>query len=398
MKHMMRGWRIRNRERGRAEGFALPAAIVGLVVVGVLVTGGIQLATQESRIGQAAERGTQAFYVTESGMNTVFTSFSPATANLQIWGAPATLSGNENPGSWTATVRRVDESLYYIQSTGTVASSRGTQATRTLGTMAKLFTVAINPPAALQTIGNVQISGQAQIRGEDMVPQNWNADLCPNPPLNLPGVVTDAGRTVNTSGANAVVSGSPQPHMVDPTLTPASFQQFGDATWEDLTALANIRLGGGGHNNMAPSYHANGTCNLSDPYNWGEPLAPEDPCGGYFPIIHIQGTATIQSAARGQGILLVDGDLDLRGAFQFYGVVIVQGAFNVQGGGAQGPRISGGVMSANADLDMTQSVVGGSIVQNSRCAVTRALSNNDALNRLRPFAERGWVDVTGAAF
>jgi hypothetical protein len=391
-------WRGRNQERGQAEGFALPAAIVGLVVVGVLITGGIQLATQESRIGQATERGTQAFYLTESGMNTVFTTFSPANAGLQIWGTPATLSGTEGAGEWTSTVRRVDESLFFIQTTGTVATAGGGQASRTLGTMAKLFSVAINPPAALQTIGNVQISGQAQIRGEDLVPPTWNSQLCPNPLQNLPGVVTDGGRTVNTSGANATVSGSPQPHVEDPTLTADSFRQFGDATWEDLTALANIRLGPGSHNNMAPSYTGTGGCNLSDPYNWGEPLAPDDACGGYFPIIHISGNATIQSTARGQGILLVDGDLDLRGAFQFYGIVIVQGAFNVQGGGADGPRISGGVMSANAELDMTQSVVGGSIVQNSRCAVSRAIMSNDALNRLRPFTDRGWVDLTGAAF
>ena len=41
----------------------------------------------------------------------------------------------------------------------------------------------------------------------------------------------------------------------------------------------------------------------------------------------------MQSGGVGQGILLVDGTLDLRGNFVFYGLIIVQGSFETQGSG-----------------------------------------------------------------
>jgi hypothetical protein len=114
-------------------------------------------------------------------------------------------------------------------------------------------------------------------------------------------------------------------------------------------------------------------------------------------MIHIQGSASIQSGGRGQGILLVDGDLDLRGNFLFAGVVIVQGAIGIQGGGANGPRINGGVIARNAELEV-ETFTGSSILQNSRCAVTRAVLNNSSLTQMTPLGARGWVDLTGASF
>jgi len=401
-------WRTgvgRTADSHRSAGFALPAAIFAMVVVGLLVTAGIHLGTQESRISLAGERATRAFYVAESGMNTVLGTFSPGGANLTVWGNPTMLSGTTPQGDWEAEVRRVDNRLFLIVSTGSVAAGGGAEASRTLGAMARVLTADIAPRAALVTRGDVSVRGSAQIRGEDQNPAGWGPDICPGPLQDLPGVVTDVTsppRTVSTQG-NAVVSGSPA-HEQDPTLNADSFQQFGDLSWADLTAMATIRLPSGNHNGMAPSLTGTGTCNFSDLLNWGEPDDPSSPCGGYFPIIHISGNANLQSNARGQGILLVDGNLELRGSFHFYGIIIAQGSIGVQGGGANAPRVTGGVMSANlAVIGDTlsggeQAFVGSSIVRNSRCAVEQAVLNNAALNRLAPLAERGWVDVTGATF
>jgi hypothetical protein len=95
----------------------------------------------------------------------------------------------------------------------------------------------------------------------------------------------------------------------------------------------------------------------------------------------------------GQGILLVDGDLELRGDFLFYGIIIVQGNFETQG---NGNRIMGAVMASNGLLD-DQFVTGGSEITYSRCAVKRAILNNASLSRARPLAQRGWVDLTAVA-
>jgi len=401
-------WRTRaarTADSHRSAGFALPAAIFAMVVVGLLVTAGIHLGTQESRISLAGERATQAFYVAESGMNTVLGTFSPGGANLTVWGNPTTLSGTTPQGDWEAEVRRVDDRLFLVVTTGSVAAGGGAEASRTLGAVARVLTAEIAPQGALVTRGDVTVRGSAQIRGEDQNPAGWGPDICPGPLQDLPGVVTDVTsppRTVSTQG-NAVVSGSPA-HEQDPTLNADSFQQFGDLSWADLTAMATIRLPPGNHNGMAPSLTAAGACNFADLLNWGEPDDPASPCGSYFPIIHISGNANLQSNARGQGILLVDGNLELRGSFHFYGIIIAQGSIGVQGGGANAPRVTGGVMSANlAVIGDTlsggeQAFVGSSIVRNSRCAVQQAVLKNAALNRLAPLAERGWVDVTGASF
>ena len=92
----------------------------------------------------------------------------------------------------------------------------------------------------------------------------------------------------------------------------------------------------------------------------------------------------------GQGVLLVDGDLDLRGDFAFYGIIIVQGRMRTQG---QGNRVYGGVLAGNADFD-TQAITGGSVVTTSTCAVSRAVSESASLTRARPLHARSWVDLS----
>jgi hypothetical protein len=381
---------------GRAAGFALPAAILAVVVVGVLLTGGIQIATQEFRIGQATERATEAFYVAESGMNTVLGDWRPANANLTPWSDPAVVTGQSGQGRWEAQIRQVDDRLFFVRVAGGLgAGAGGATAQRAVGILARVLSANLEPQAALVTMGSVRVAGSAQLRGADQIPSDWDAALCPDAAENLPGLVTDVDGSLDLDGG-ATVSGSPTGHVLDPSVTEDSFTQFGDMSWEDLVSLATLTLSPGQVGTPAPSF-VGGECNYGDVNNWGDPSNPDSACGDYFPIVHIAGAVTVEGNGRGQGILLVDGDLDLRGGFLFNGVIIVQGALGVQGGGATAPRIYGGVFARNADLDL-QSFVGSSIVQNSRCAIRRAVANNASLTRLAPIAQRGWVDMTGASF
>jgi formylmethanofuran dehydrogenase subunit C len=127
--------------------------------------------------------------------------------------------------------------------------------------------------------------------------------------------------------------------------------------------------------------------------NWGDTL-PTAPCGSYFPLIYHDGNLRLQAGAGyGQGVLLVEGNLDLRGGFLFYGIIIVQGSFETQGGGN---RVIGAVMASNSVTD-AQGIVGSSEITYSRCAVQRSILNNASLSRARPIAERSWVDLTAVA-
>ena len=178
----------------------------------------------------------------------------------------------------------------------------------------------------------------------------------------------------------------------DPSRNDETFTNFGDLTWDELTAMANITLSGGNIDTTAPDSTAAGDCRTGQafPANWGNPENPGAACSNWYPVIHVTGNANIQSGGVGQGVLLVDGDLDLRGNFIFYGIIIVQGSMATEG---SGNRIYGGVMASNADFE-SQAFVGGSVVSTSTCAVRRAILNNNGLTRVRPLASRSWVDLS----
>lgn len=374
----------------RSDGFALPAAIFALVVVGVLVTGGFYLARQETRIGVASQFGTSAFYLAERGLGEVVETWDAATMDALPDFGDTTVVGYSDEGRWDVTVTKLPGRNYFLSSEGTITRGGAmlNGASRRMGLAVKLVTAEIAPPAALTTQGNVSIRGGAQVTGRDVIPPDWGG-ICPAAADDKPGVLTDAGSSVSTSGGGSV-DGFPFAWDDDPSIDDETFTQFGDLTWDDLVAMATIRLPGGNFNGTAPSLNGDGSCNRADANNWGDPLNPGAACGTYFPIIHINGLARIQSAGVGQGILLVEGDVDLRGSFVFHGIILSKGRFQTQG---SGHRIMGGVMAQNADLDL-EKLVGASIVQNSSCAVNRALLLNDALTRVRPLGERSWVDLS----
>ena len=369
-------------------GFAMPAAIFAIVIILVIVVGMFFTTRQDGRISSATENGKLALYTAERGMVDVLDDWSTLGLNsLGPW-ASQTFVGTLPEGSWSVEVYRAGTNLFFLESLGTVTQSGAilSGAERRLGMMVRVLTADIEPPAAITTRGPVAIRGNAEVHGEDVDPLAWGG-LCTGPLTDKPGVINDDTTQV-TTGGQGEITGTP-PYVEDPSIDSTTFTQFGDLTWAELTAMANKTLSGGNVNQVAPSL-VDGNCNTSDPYNWGDPLNPTAPCGSYFPIIYVAGSARMQAGGVGQGLLLVEGDLDLRGNFAFYGVIIVQGSFETQG---TANRIIGGVFAGNASLD-NQAFLGTSVVQNSTCAVTRAIQNNAALNRARPLAERSWVDLS----
>ena len=172
-------------------------------------------------------------------------------------------------------------------------------------------------------------------------------------------------------------------------MTDSTFTQFGEMSWDDLIEMADLTLSSGTITGTGPEV-VNGVCSTSVLTNWGDLLNPTATCGGYFPVIHVNGYARLQSGGVGQGVLLVDGHLALRGGFVFHGVIIVQGTFETQG---NGNRVFSGVLAGNASLN-AQTLTGGSVIRHSTCAITRVIVDSNSLNRPRPFEIRSWVDLS----
>lgn len=370
-------------------GFTFAAVLFALVVLLLLTTAGFFGANQEAKVGLSSRQSSTALYVAERGMAEVLGGWNNADfAALPQWGTLA-FTDSLPQGYWDVTVTKATDRLYELEAIGTVRGGgiHLPDARRTVNMVTRLSIPDFNARAALTTRNNVAVRGRAEIHGEDTHPPGWLGQ-CTGPLTDKAGVLIDDSTAVAQSGQGKL-TGVP-PVAEDTTLTANDFTDFGDLKWAELTSMASKVYAGGSLNQFFSQVDANGFCNRGHLQNWGDPVNPAGPCGNYFPIIYIQGDATLQSGSRGQGMLLVDGNLDVRGDFQFHGIIITQGDFNAQGAGN---RVYGSVMASNVDFNV-QKGVGASVLDYSSCAIERALLNSSDLTRVRQLGERGWVDAS----
>lgn len=392
---------IRNRHRG---GFALPVAVFALVIIGVLVTGGFYISQQESRVGVASQNATEALYIAERGLAEVMGDWhSPPWIAMALY-EDSTLTGTVDGGEWSVTVTKTGNQSFYMDATGQVTEGGILAgATRRVGVLTTVRLPDIDPPAAITTRGNLTVGGSSNIVGFDTDPDTYTADMCaPSPTDDKPGVMTNNSGNVTIDGNRVTMSGDPQAVEEDAGIGDETFTVFGELTYEDLVDMATYRHSVGTFDNATVNsgvkVTADGTCNTGNPYNWGSPLDPTGPCGDHHPIVHISGSGTSYfqgggsagSEVQGQGILLVDGNMEVTGRFIWNGIIIVQGSFVAAG---TGNKIFGGVYAGNAQL-AAESISGNADILASGCAVDRAIRFNSLIARPRPLADRSWVDVS----
>lgn len=390
----------------RRRGFALPAAVFALVIVGVLATGGFYLARQENRIGVASGRATAAFYLAERGANEVMSQWDASRFGaLATWGT-AMVADTTDDGIWSVNVTRLASRLYFLVASGRVEAGSAVYGTadRMLGVVARLMTASVEPDAALTTIGDLTLGGSSYIVGNDSIPSGWEGVCDPLTGENKPGVLIDDTEGIKYVGNNHNIEGEPEPILEDATLTSDRLLEFGDLHWDRLVQLASIVYAGpetitqlipdsaqvsdegfseaGGD----PEY----VCATKSKYNWGDPYHPSGVCGNYFPIIYATSDLKIAASDPGQGILLVNGNLEVSGGHEFYGPVIIRGTLTTTGTGG---HFNGGVIAANVNLE-SSTVLGDALVQYSTCSISRAVLNNPALTQLRPIERRSWVDLS----
>jgi hypothetical protein len=382
--------RIAHNERG----MALAVAIFALVIVGALVAGALFAGTQEQRVGDTSRRLQQSFGVAELGMLNIVRNWDPNTYNVR--GAyptdsiPVTGAAPQRSGSYGGYVYRLNNNLYLIDVTAhdTVSGMAffgGRRARQRLGLLARIKVLNLGIQASLTTGSSDNLSGQATVTGTDQNPPGWAACGAVGP--SLAGIRSDAGTSVSTSGTATVV-GSP-PVMIDPSVSDSTFTKFGDVTYSALAARANITLPGQDFANTIGPVVANGQCNKAVLTNWGDGVNPTQPCGGYYPIVHITGNANI-NGLQGQGILLVDGSLSVQGSFQWFGVTIIQGALRTAGGGGTDAHFWGATMVHDSADVGTTTMSGHANINYSSCALMAALNNSGVV---APMRSRGWVQL-----
>jgi len=379
-------------------GFALPAVIGALVILGILATTGFYTARRELRVGVASAHTNLAVNIAQAGVNEVMANWNGYQLGKILPWSDTTLTDTISDGIWTVSIANANDYVYFLTATGEV--TRGGDmwagATRTLGLSAKILFADIHPPAALTTRGSVTVGGTGDIDGHAYTPPGWTAYCSTVSPDDGTGVLVDdtVGGNPGTIGS-ATIEGVPASSQ-DSTLVDSTFTNFGNLNWDELTAYAqadgkDLTSLGGTITVVGPQVTAGGLCDTSPLRNGGDTI-PTNPCAAYFPLLYHGGNLDLQSGDFGQGILLVEGNLRIRGGFTFFGIIITQGTFTT---GAGVNRIVGAVMASNGG-DLNQTFTGTALIHYSPCAVTRAVLNNAALSRARPLAERSWVDLSAA--
>ena len=215
-------------------------------------------------------------------------------------GTGATLSQVALPGrsAYQASVLRLNDQIFLVQSLGTRANANGgTLARRTVAIVARLASLGYRARGCAY-------SRQAS-RGR-----------------RQPGDNQRQRRVCAWAGAAG--------HRASSLPSSALFSMFGSVTFDRLAAHADIVLADTTLTSaLRPSLLADERrCDTADPSNWGEPRRSEATslaaCRNYFPVVHVTGPGLrIVAGGRGQGVLLVDGDLDITGDFDFTGLIVV---------------------------------------------------------------------------
>jgi hypothetical protein len=335
-------------------------------VVGALVAGAFLAGHLEQRTGRSTLYAQQAADAAEAGAAETIASWDALDLNALAPGTsialpPVSLAGRS---AYRSTVSRLNGQIFLVQSLGTRVNAGGnTLARKTVGIVARLASLGSGPEAALTVAKPVEVEGNQLFigdTGEDVA--------C------APGGVHVSTRVLPSSSA--------------------AYAIFGDVSFERLAAHANLILPDTTLSSaLRPSLSDTGKrCDATDPTNWGEPRRSADTrveaCRRYFPIIYARGSRLgIRGGGRGQGILLVDGDLDISGDFEFSGLIVVRGGVRLSGGRI---RITGALMAANSTTESRNHVGGATTIQYSSCALARALSGAAFAE---PLGQRSWVQV-----
>jgi hypothetical protein len=395
---------MRHSKLTNERGMALAVAIFALVVIGALVAGAFYASTLEQRTGRNSIYAAEAAQAAETGPITVLGNWNQYVNNNMTNGSTgASISGtltNRPELKYSVTPTRLNNNIFLLTSLGTRVDAAGNELARSsVATLARLSFVNANAKAAVTVTKPITFNGNSfSVIGNDSMPSGWGKDSLGNADPNCTKGADQAGiRSATTTGANngdlTKIFGSPQTVSNDATVNSDFFNIFGDVTFDELKKNADIVITQTTPVKPGPSLTTTAPfgCNMGDQLNWGEPERTAGyvkACSTYFPIIYSSGTQLqVASNARGQGLLLIDGDLVISGGFEFYGLIVAKGGIKISG---TGNKINGALLAQDVAIDDKNSVSGNTTLQFSSCAINKAVMGSAFAE---PLAFRSWAQL-----
>ena len=358
------------------QGAALLLAVVALAAIGAMVAGCFLAGWLEQHGAAASRYGAAAFEAAEAGAAQTIAGWRPALSRLPLHADSVVLTGASGLTDYTATVTRLGTGTFLVRSEGRRLAAGGTAlAQRLVGVFVRLDAAQVDHGSALTLAGPATVANANVVDGSDHVPPGWDS-VC-LAPADVPAI-RSSGSSVATD------SGPPAPVVVDSLISSGTFTSFGPVTFDQLARQA-VHEVAGTIGPLAP-YVVGGRCEAGTDTNWGEPAAGPGSiaeCFDFLPILYAPGDLAL-AGGRGQGLLLVRGDLDLSAGVEFTGVIVVLGRVTTSGTGG---RVTGSLLIGGAATSVLGS---GSSISYSSCAVRRALQANGLPRRL---AERSWAQL-----
>lgn len=394
-------------KRHHRRGIALVTAVLTMVTIAALVAGSFFVGRIEQLTGINTVWATQAAEAAEAGVAHAMGTVTPASYQaMQIWTSSASAEmalPTVTAGSiaYTDTIRRLTPSLFMVRSTGRRLGAGNTVlAEAAVSQLMRIARPTVGTNAAVTVADPVTFNGNAfVISGENSYPPGWGASDCPSggpdPYSGLDDQV--AVRSATSTGAAPKdmdnLDGFPvDTASYDATVTSKTFTDFKDFTYSSLTALAGVKTLPltTPYNGILPVLAGDGTCDKNAPLNLGEPLRGAGSvaaCTSYYPIVHGTGTDTkFAAGSRGQGTLLIEGNLELVGGFEWTGLILVRGQIKISG---NGNKIYGALLSEGMDVNAAGAIGGNIEIHYSKCAIDNATG---ATAEIRPVV-RGWSQL-----
>ena len=366
---------------GGERGIAIVVVMIVMVIVAGLTTAALFLAIGEERTGRGYIRHQHAFAAAEAGVFYPVTNWNQTVYNAMPVDDSIDFAGRlaDGTGSFNGILRRLNRTLYFVTAEGTEAGSR-TQ--HMLGLIVRLHPLPLTPRAALVTRGPLSIGPSSIVDGYDQPPSGWDCQAA-RPPLSAISTQPSDSTAYGLVCVNPPCIRGDPPILLDSSMTLPDLTMFNGLRFDDLRNLAAVLISRGV---IHPGPRVEGeTCVTAAADNWGDPYVTEGTCGDYMPLVYSTGDLEV-TGGRGQGTLVVDGDLTIGGGFHFAGLVVVRGVFVSRGTGNQ---LEGAIVVANAGLKRS-SFEGATTVRYSSCAVRRARIGAGAPRALR---QRSWFQA-----
>jgi len=397
--------------RSDERGIALAVAVFAMVVIGALVAGTFFVGRLEQVSGRNGAFAGEAAEAAEGGLAYGRINWDPTYADMAVYDGTAAseislgtiqVGGNARLVA-TDTLRRLNSELFLLRSVGQ-RRGVGTQvlATRTLAQVIRLSKPIIDVRSAITVMDPIKFNGGAfSVSGVNSAP--WGDCAAPRADAldDLVGIRSATTAGVGNSDDDNIVGEPTSVVENDAQITPATFQNFVNETFASLGASADVTLSLDTPYDPRPVVDAatnkcdksligagGGALNLGEPSRPPANAAAVTQCYTYFPVVHGTAARTKFAAnARGQGTLLIDGDLEIAGGFEWAGLIIVRGSFKITG---NGNKITGSVMAEGLTGDNS---IGGDVdIKYSQCAIERAV--NGAATP-KPLSQRSWVNLYG---